>query len=448
MGIVKNMNAYTDRLNGSITKNSLFRGILLISGGTVISQIIGILTMLIIAHIYTPVDFGILAVYSSVLSIVALISSLRYELAIPLPKEDVKAANLLTLCFVLTVAMGLFIAIIVTFYSGLIISFMDIQQLSPFLWLIIIGFMGLNVYQILNYWAIRKRDYARITYTKLNQTIAGSLSKIVLGILSFGTYGLLVGDIISKISGIGTFITILVKQDLKSFKEVNIKGIVVVAKEYYKFPLYSFSASILNTIALQLPFIIIPLFYGLQEAGYYSLAFSVLGIPASLIGGSISQAFFGEIALLIRENPQKLESTYKNTTFKLLLISIPIILTISIISPYVFPIIFGEKWIKAGSYCLPLVLLLISSMTISPTSYLEVYGFNGWVLIWDLVRTVLVLCGFYVGHMCNLSSTEMIVVYGIIMTVMYIVCYFMNIMAIRKLVEKSKSSVQSSLLSS
>ena len=55
-----------------ISTSSLYKGVLILGFGTVMAQLVGILSMPIITRLYTPSDLGVLAVYSSILAIIGL----------------------------------------------------------------------------------------------------------------------------------------------------------------------------------------------------------------------------------------------------------------------------------------------------------------------------------------------------------------------------------------
>jgi len=59
--------------------------------GTTIAQIITVLASPVITRLYGPETFGILALFTSITSIIAVIACMRYELAIMLPESDGEA---------------------------------------------------------------------------------------------------------------------------------------------------------------------------------------------------------------------------------------------------------------------------------------------------------------------------------------------------------------------
>ena len=65
--------------------------------GTAISQAVLFFATPFLTRLYTPEEFGVFALYVSIVMIISTISSWKYELAIMLPKEEEDAEALLFL---------------------------------------------------------------------------------------------------------------------------------------------------------------------------------------------------------------------------------------------------------------------------------------------------------------------------------------------------------------
>ena len=79
------------------------RNVLTLMTGTTIAQAIPVAITPILTRLYTPEDFGLLAVFVAFSTILGSISSGRYELAIMLPENDEDAINIAALCFLLSI---------------------------------------------------------------------------------------------------------------------------------------------------------------------------------------------------------------------------------------------------------------------------------------------------------------------------------------------------------
>ena len=106
------INKLTDTARRLLPKNHFARSVGILAGGTAAGQAIIVAASPILTRLYTPEDFGVLAVYASLLSILGVVASLRYELAIPLPESDEEAANVTVLSLVVVLGMALVTAAI------------------------------------------------------------------------------------------------------------------------------------------------------------------------------------------------------------------------------------------------------------------------------------------------------------------------------------------------
>lgn len=423
-------NTYATRAIVFILNNPLYKGALILGSGTAVAQVIGIISMPIITRLYTPSDLGILAVYSSLLAIFGIGATLRYEFAYTLPKEDEDAVNLFGLCLMLLCLTTAGFALTLLFGKELLIYIFDIGPIEQYIWFLLAGFFGMGLYNILNYWAIRRRDYKRITYTKINQGAGGSTCKIFLGILSFGTTGLIIGHIVSQIAGIGTLARVMWRKEQESLKTISLNGMINVAKTYKSFPVFNFPASIINTMSLQLPPLMLLALYDSQVVGFYALAHILVVLPGNVISGSMGQAYLGEASKMVREKSRELRTLYIQTLRHLTVVGIPLIGVPALCAPFVVPIIFGEAWTEVGWYCWPLALMVIAAFVCSPTSFLHIYGYNNWKLIFDITRTLAVIIGFYMCKVLGADVLTTLIAYSLIIVIMYIIMIGLNLKAI------------------
>jgi O-antigen/teichoic acid export membrane protein len=411
---------------------SLSKGLLIIGSGTALSQILILVLLPIITRIYTPSNIGTLAVFTSLLSILIICAAFKYEMAIPLPENDIDAQYLLILSFSAITISSLSLVIILALFGEYIAKMFNLEIILPYSWLLIIGFFGTALYQTLTYWAIREKDYLRITHTKISQSFVGSVCKIILGIINLGSFGLISGEIIGRWVGIVTLGRAILPKIWKLIKELKISKLSLIAKQYKKFPQYSLPAGFINELALQLPTIILSMMFGFQIVGLYSLAFLFLVSPVALVSNSMAQVFLGEMSHMIRDKSSQMLPFYIETTKKLFLFCTPLILLVAVISPYLIPFLFGSAWKDAAIFIFPLSILIISQFVVYPTDRLELLGFNHWELYWNFSRTVFVLAGFYFAFLLKLSPSITILVYSIEMTIMYIVNFILNVKAIKQ----------------
>ena len=194
---------------------------MLLAGGTVIGQGMGILAAPLLTRLYSPTDFGVLVIYSSFLGILGAVTSLRYEWAIPLPKHDADAATLVALSgFALIISTAL-IAVGVVFFGETLFSRLNEVHAIAYRWLIPIGAFAVGMYQILNYWAIRYRHFKSVAKTKISQGVSMSITQLTLGYFSLGPLGLLLGDIVGRAMGVVGLSTMMLRKERIHFNEIG-----------------------------------------------------------------------------------------------------------------------------------------------------------------------------------------------------------------------------------
>lgn len=424
-----------------IQNNPLYKGVFILGSGTAIAQLIGIISMPIITRLYSPSDLGILAVYSSILAIIGIGASLRYEFALGLPKSDEDAANLLGLCLILLCITTVIFILILIIANDFLFDIFNLNQISDYLWFLPLGIFGMALYNILNYYAIRNQDYRTITCTKINQGIGGAVCKIFLGLFSFGPIGLIIGHIISQTAGVGTLVRSIWNKKQKIYNSVSINSLKTIAKTYKNFPFFHFPASIMNTISLQLPPLMLLLLFNSQIVGFYSLAYMLLILPGSFISQSMGQAYLGEASKMVRDGSKELRYFYLETLKHLSLIGLPLIGLPALCMPVFISVIFGEAWKEAGWYCWILGAMVITGFVVSPTSILSIYGNNHWNLIWDVIRTGGVFFGFYICYFFKFPVIITLFIYSIIMIMMYFVLILIVLYVIEKFTQNLKTEV-------
>src|SRR3990172_1558670 len=86
--------------------------VLKLVGGTTLAQGVNAIAAPVLTRIYSPHDFGIAAVFISIVSLLAVIACLRYEYAIVLPERDEDAVNV--------VALGIGVVLLLTGLTSLL----------------------------------------------------------------------------------------------------------------------------------------------------------------------------------------------------------------------------------------------------------------------------------------------------------------------------------------
>jgi O-antigen/teichoic acid export membrane protein len=400
------------------------RSVALLAGGTALGQAITVLVSPILTRLYTPEDFGVFGVYASILGIVTVVASLRYEYALPLPEDDETAANILVLCFILLFGMTMLSWLVIHRLGNQIVAWANVPGLKRYLWLIPLGMLGAGTYQILNYWAVRKRDFPRIARTRLSRGVARAALQVGVGFAHFGPLGLLLGQLAGETAGSTSLGLAAWRKDRAPFQAVSLQGIRLAGAMYKRFPLFSSWAGLLDALGLQLPQILFAAFYGAEVAGWFALGQRVIAAPLNIVVDSVAQVYFGEAARLPRDDPKAMKRLFLKLTGRLALIGGVPVAVICALAPWFFAILFGPAWGTAGRYVQILGPMFAVRFAIVPLSHtLNVLERQDLYLIWDGTRFVLGVGALLVGRLLAFSHIAAIGVYSVSMLSAYLLLW-------------------------
>ena len=399
-------------LNSRFTKN-----VLLLVGGTTFAQLFNTIVTPIITRLYHPEEYGVLTFYITLISLLTIISSLKYEYGIAISSNDNKAINIL----VLSICVLLFFVCCI---SPVFFVLSKIYEILKFWYLIPIGILFAGLYNIFLQWALRKRDFKSISKTKIIQSVFSNITKIGLGFLKIGPIGLILGNIIGVSAGIRALSLTLFNQKKLFYKSISKKRLYWGLQRYIKFPIYFTPSQLLNHLGVQLPIFFLTFLFGSKLVGYYSLAHTIVNLPTLLLGNSIGDVFYSEAVNIGKSNPKKLKHLSIKLFKKLLFTGIIPFIIVVLFGPGLFSLVFGSNWYEAGIFAQILAFLVYARLIFMPTSRVfEVFEKQKQVFWLDLTRVVLVLIVFLVSIYFVFDVYLTLILYCIAMILIYFVTF-------------------------
>lgn len=315
---------------------------LVLVSGTALAHGITALALPILSRIYTPADFGLLAVFSSLLAVVSVAACLRYELAIAIPESDVDAQHLLMLSLLCCFGLSAVLACVCAFAPDWVVGMLGQERLRPFLWLAPVGLLLAGCYSALQFWHVRQKQFARLARTRIAQSAGSAGTQISLGWLGLHPLGLLLGHVMNT----GLACVALSGAVRQAWQQLSWPRLLDQARRFRRFPLYSTLEALANSAAIQVPVIMIAALAKPAEAGFLTMAMYVAQAPLSLIGTAIGQVF------LSRAPGEHRNGTLGPFTVDILgglfKAGAGPLLAAGILSPVLFGPVFGESWQRAG----------------------------------------------------------------------------------------------------
>jgi len=403
-------------------KTDLFKNILTITSGTVVAQLIPILLQPFLRRMYSPEDFGLFGVYSSIIGMVTVFYTLRYSQTINIPKNDIVAANLFTLSLINALIISLIITILIIIFNESVLKIFGIpDNRSLFLYFIPFSALLFAIYEVINFWLIRNKEFKLSAINKIYRRATEGIINVFLGIK--GSYiGLIFGDIGGNIVNVFSGSRKLKKINF-SFRNVSFKRILCVARRYSDMPKYNLVPQSLNTFCLFLPPLLINKFYSSETAGYFNLTLLVLNIPIVFIGNSISEVLIQRLSYS-RNNRLPIKRDFYNLTLLLSIVSFGMIITIMLIGEWAFGFVFGGQWEISGTFAKYYVWAAAIRLVASPFNVIfvifqKIKKFAIWQIGYFAFTVALTFLGF-------LSFKNFLLATTLINSFFYIIIFFMS----------------------
>lgn len=401
--------------------------------GAVAARILGIASIPILTRIYSPEDYGILALYVSLVAMVAPILSLRYAQAVPLPKTDAIAINLFAVCLKLILCNSLVVALFFAFFGRRVFDFLDMGAISHWWPFIVLGAAGTALYELFSFWATRKKQYKILALTQVMQSFSGNLIKVVLGVLAVKPLGLIVGQVVAQSGGVGN----IIRHSFIDFKKLipeikNARGEFVV-RYYCGFPLYRLPSQILMVISLQAPVLMTAALYSKELTGQLSLAILALSLPVSLIGGSISKAYYAEIASLGKEQAEKIKRITLDVQKKLFSVGIPMTILAILVAEELFGWVFGVSWETAGRFSAILAPFMLFQLTSAPLmEVVNVLGSQVFFLVLNFIRVMGLGGVFILAKWSDFHADDFVLLLSVYLSSFYLLVSVFIFMILRR----------------
>ncbi|AKX49986.1 polysaccharide biosynthesis protein [Thiopseudomonas alkaliphila] len=401
----------------------IFKGMITLLMGAGLARLLSIISIPILTRIYSPEDYGTLALYTSLIAILIPVLTFRYTQAIPLPRNVNLAFGLLLLCLVLILLWSIVLVLLFVFFGKHVFEYLNFQVLNSWWLLIVLGAVGGAVYETFTMWAVRSRSYALVSKIQVRQSFVGESIKIVLGLLGFKPVGLLVGQAITQSYGAFDYF----KSGQKDFKKLlwggqKTRNFLASLKLFANFPFFRLPSDLLLVLSVQAPLLITAAVFSKEITGQLSLAIMALSLPVSLIGAAISRAYYAEIAALGRTKLERIKKITFSIQKKLFLIGFPLTIVVFFTSEFLFVSLFGDDWLLAGVFSSILSPYVLLQFTSSPLmQVVNVVGRQSTYFYLNLGRVIGLALIYWVAKEYMFSAKVFVTVLSVYLSFYYLV---------------------------
>lgn len=420
-------------------------GILKLLFGAAAGQALAVLLSPVLTRLFEPQHFGAYAAYSSLLGLFLVVTSLRYEITIPQAKDDQDAFHLVALSALITCGMSVLAWLLTT---PLVNIWIDIQNRAAasgdkqlaisdlsahFPTILALAVLVAGLSRILNFWGVRRQEYAVIAQMKASQGIGAVALQLIFGAAGFLKSGLLAGDALGRALGCTRLGASLLRDTRAGQWRLQFARITALAGEHKRYALLSAPAAVINSAGLLAAPLLITALYGLQAGGLFALAQRIAGMPVSLLSQAFADVYVGSLTKARRTAGGSLVGLHRRFARKLALLAAAALIAMWCVPQSLIEMVFGSEWGNAASYLRALSFLAFGQLMVAPLSQtLLILDFHRWQISWDVLRFAIGTGSLVAAYKLGAPPAAAVAAYALANLVMYGLLYLMTVSALRR----------------
>ncbi|HLP76331.1 MAG TPA: lipopolysaccharide biosynthesis protein [Candidatus Paceibacterota bacterium] len=340
-------------------RRGFFQNVLVVMTSTGLAQLITICFSPVLSRVYEPGDFGIYGTFLSVAGMLSAIVTMQYSEALMLPDKDEKAAGLFWAAGFSTLVITVLASLLWIFFPSWWKTLFKIQSLDGWLWLVPLAALVTGINETLTAWCARRKAFRRAATVQVGRSVTANSGQTAAGVAGWGPGGLIGGGLFGDVlASIGLFFWVVREDGAVLRAGADRKNILAVARQHKDFALYSTPQNLLNATSQGAPVILLIYYFGAAIGGIYAFAIRVLQLPMNFVLTSLRQVLFQKLSE-VHNTGGDLKGLFAKTTFTLLGMSLVPAVIGFVLAPWVFGLVFGDKWGMAGEYARWLLIWLV-----------------------------------------------------------------------------------------
>jgi lipopolysaccharide exporter len=399
--------------------SAFVRNILVVMTGTAVAQAIGFSLSPLISRLFSPANFGVFGSFNAVASVVGTMVTLQYSQAIMLPKEDGDAINVLALSCLCTLLLSALCLVVCLVVPGTLNGLMKTTGVWPLVLLVSATFVtGVN--QSVQAWCVRVKAFKHTSASQVVRSLASNGLQLGCGVVKTGAPGLMCSTVVADILATLNLGRVVLRDWGVLRHRAGWQTIRRLASEYHDFPLYSASTSLINSLSLGLPMLLLTHFYGLAVAGCYAFAMRILSTPMNFVLTALKQVLFQKAAEAHNAG-RRLTRLYAKISVGLFAVGLLPSLVLIAWAPRFFSWLFGPQWLQAGQFASSLVLWLLFMFSNVPAAlFARIIRIQRQMFMFDVTLLLVRTATLYFGGL-HLSPSTTILLFSSVGGVMNVV---------------------------
>lgn len=392
-------------------------------GSTALGQLLALAVAPVLGRLLGPEAFGSFGIYLAVLGTVGGAASWRLGLAVPLPRDDDAALDIVAAGLVATLASTLVSVALVWGAGAQLASALGAPDAAALLWWIPISIFGVGVTDVLSGWCLRYREFPALVHQRVVRAVGTSGWQLVHALaVRTSALPLVVGEALGRLASIFAMSGVIWRREAGRVASITTARISVAFRTQRAFALFATPSHLVNMLGQWLPVFLLTYWWGAVAAGLYVVGQRIIGIPIGLIGDSAGQVYIADLTTRARTTPGEMPALFRAVAGRLATYAAIIAAVLILLGPIGFTIGFGAEWTDAGRMVRWQGIALAIQLVAIPMAHtLVVLRFQRRQLLWDVGRLLATALGFVAAHRLGTDAVGAIAIHGAVTALLYAV---------------------------
>lgn len=358
------------------------------SVGQTLKSILEIGSLLVLARLLTPEDYGLVGMAVAVTGFLAMFKDMGLTMA-TVQRSDITHEQVSAL-FWINVMLGGLVTLAAGLSSFALAWFYDRPELIEITMILALGFL-FNGLTVQHEALLRRRmNFGALTFIQF-VALAISLSVAVAMALSgFGYWALVVEMVVSAVLN---FVGIWLVCRWRPARPAGAEGL----KSMLQFGFNLTGFSFVNYFARNLDDILIGRFHGAGEIGQYQQAYKIFQVPLTQINGPVSKVAVPALSRLT-DQPERYRRAYTRILEKLLLITMPLGVLLMGTADWLVLTVLGDQWGESAAILAALGISIFTQAVGNTTGWLFIsQDRTGEMFRWGFIGAGTAIVSFLIG---------------------------------------------------
>ncbi|MBK6972746.1 MAG: lipopolysaccharide biosynthesis protein [Sterolibacteriaceae bacterium] len=324
------MTEVSSSLHGKMARGAAWMVLL-----NVVERALGLISMVVLARVLAPTDFGVVAMAGTLISMAQMLSAFGFDVAL-IQNQRATESHYHT-AWTLNLLLGLLILLLMWALAGPIATYFNQPEVF---WVVCVLAFGplIGGCENIGVVAFRKDLHFQKEFSfQISRKLIGFAVTIPLALWFRSYWALVTGMLAARLAGtITSYLVHPFRPHLSLHHAASLFG----------FSRWLLLNNIVGYLKERTSDFVIGRQIGAAGLGVYNISYEVALMPSSELSAPINRALLPGFASMVSD-PDTMRKAYLDAMGVLMLVAVPAAAGIYVVAPYLVPVVLGPKWLAS-----------------------------------------------------------------------------------------------------